>query len=163
MDAGEVKWLAFGLLARWIVAAVFLLAAVGKIQDPASFAKEIRSYEIAPVSATVAMANILPWFELVVAVFLVVGFWRRESRWLLLVMLVGFTLAKTYVYLIGRQIDCGCFGNVDILNRVLTGSAGILFNVFLIGLVLIDMYSERVRASLRLPSARTHRSVSPAN
>lgn len=145
-------------VARIIVAGVFGLFAIGKIEDPIKFAEQIQNYRMMPLEWTHAMAFALPWLEVVAAALLLIGLWRAEARYWILFMLVGFTVAKLYVEIIqGRHIDCGCAGGIlkDLFGasaeKVLAGWNGIYLNLFLIVLLLTDaVFSPARRRTPRI-------------
>jgi len=136
------------LLARLTVGALFVIAGYAKIADPARFLKEVRAYELAPTSITNAMANYLPWLELIAALFLLACVFRREARWILLAMLAAFTVAKLIVFVQGKPIECGCGGNLEFLKYIFNNPQGIATNLALIGLLLLDAHAQRRGARL---------------
>ncbi len=138
-----------GLLARLIVGALFVLAAIGKIAEPAKFVEEIRKYDLVPFQATRPMAYVLPWMELLAAAFLVLGLWRREVRGILLLLLAVFTSAKVIVYAMGRQIECGCGGGFEFLKPIFDNPQGIATNLFLIALLVVDGVVSRRRVAAK--------------
>jgi len=99
------------IISRLALAAIFIYSAYAKLKDPwFVFAASIDSYRMLPPGATIWIAKILPWFELVLGVLLVIGF---RVRWLAVicgVLLGGFWLSMLRAYLKGMDIDCGCFG-----------------------------------------------------
>lgn len=141
------------LAARLLVGALFLVSAAGKIADPARFLKEIRAYELAPTALTNTMANYLPWLELFCGGFLVLCLMRREARWLLLAMLVVFTAAKAIVFLQGKPIECGCGGSFEFLKVIYNNPQGILTNIVLISLLLVDAAWQRRSERRKLAAA----------
>ena len=154
------SWKAWGRLARFLVAGLFIFAAVGKIADPAEFAKEIREYELAPPAWTNALANVLPWLELAAAGLLLIGFWRGESRFLIFAMLLAFTGAKISAEVRGLDIICGCFGGwSQVLNKALSGPWGIVLNIFLLSMVGLDFHSERRLKIAAPPKSKTKQSA----
>lgn len=148
-------WVAAGWAARLFVGVIFILAAAGKIEQPAHFADEIRAYGLAPFALTNGMAYILPWAELIVGVLLVLNVWRCEARFLTALMLVVFTAAKVYAEVNHLKIGCGCFsGFLADYTKWLSGPTGIALNVLLLGSVAVDWVSElRTRPTARQPSA----------
>jgi uncharacterized membrane protein YphA (DoxX/SURF4 family) len=140
-------WPAAALLARITVGALFIYAATGKILDPLQFAEEIRAYELAPVLTTNAIAIVLPWLELFAGLLVVVGLWRAEARLLILVMLAGFTVGKLSVEARGMDIDCGCWSS-DWMESTFRGVWGIVLNLSLAGLLLLDYGVQRRTATL---------------
>lgn len=143
-----------GVAARWVVALVFLAAAAGKIELPHKFAEEIVGYRLAPLAAVNAIAYILPWLEVLLALSLLSGVWRRDARRLLLALLVFFTGLKVYAEAVGLHISCGCFGgSFAFLGTIFEGRGGIALNFGLLALIGLDFYSDVRRArSDRRPS-----------
>ncbi len=101
-------WLGLGL--RCFIGGYFVFAAVPKIIEPLAFATSISHYGLLPVWLVNGYALVVPWMELLVGLFLVVGFRTRLSAAFVHVMLVMFTFAVTYAVIAGLKIDCGCFG-----------------------------------------------------
>lgn len=105
------------LAARLLIGGLFIYASIHKIQDPAAFAASIRNYLIIPPAWSNLVALTLPWIEVAVGVFLILGIQTRPSALLTTGMLAVFLTAIIYAYSIGLDIDCGCFGSAS-------GSAG---------------------------------------
>ena len=95
---------------QFVLAAVFAVAAFGKIADPPGFAHEIHNYALVPGFAINAMAIALPWLELVCGMALFVGLARRSAARILGVLLVVFAIALSINLARKRPVDCGCFG-----------------------------------------------------
>ncbi len=148
MNPSGTDWRTFAFLSRGLVAVVFLMAAYGKIEDPAGFAESVAAYRVAPMAWVNPIALWLPWLEVLAAVLLLAGVWRAASGWTLGLLLVGFTGLKVYAELAGVRISCGCFtGIFKMLSDMLDGWRGILLNVVLIGCVLVDLIAlHRARA-----------------
>ena len=109
----------FPLLAkitRWALAAIFVAAALPKILAPAEFATIIAGYAILPLILINAVALILPWLELVVAILLLCRLWPLASFFLANTMLAAFLVALVSAYLRGLDIDCGCFSTTVTLT-----------------------------------------------
>ncbi len=99
------------LLARLYLAYVFLLACYHKILDPGSFALDVATYQILPLSLINLMAIILPWIELVAGVLLLVGFRTRAAALLISGMMLMFTVAILIALDKGLDMSCGCFAS----------------------------------------------------
>lgn len=147
------------LFARLLVGGLFIYAAQSKIIDPVKFAEEVRAYELAPVVVTNAVALTLPWAELFAGLLLVLGVWRTEAGLLILLMLAGFTLGKISVEVRGMDVNCGCWGN-DWMESTFHGIWGILLNLFLAGLLLVDLYEHR-RATAHRAACRAAEEAAP--
>ena len=139
-------WKTAALIARLMVGALFIYAASGKIFDPMKFAEEVRAYELAPILTTNAIAITLPWLELFAGVLLVIGLWRAEARLIIFLMMVAFTFGKISVEVRGMDIDCGCWSS-DWMESTFRGAWGLVLNLFLIGLLLVDYYGQRLTAA----------------
>ncbi|HLP06827.1 MAG TPA: MauE/DoxX family redox-associated membrane protein [Opitutaceae bacterium] len=98
------------LILRLALAAVFVVAAVAKIADPAAFHDAILSYRLLPAPLTAAVALWLPWLELCAGLALLRPRHRDAA--------LGLIFALTAVFLVAlgqaawRELDivCGCFG-----------------------------------------------------
>ena len=98
-----------GVVARVALGVIFLVAAWGKIVDPAALAKIIHNYHILPDVLVNLAALILPWVEVVLGVCLITGFASRGASLLATALLVVFVAAMTYAYFRGYNTQCGCF------------------------------------------------------
>ncbi|MCX7929632.1 MAG: DoxX family membrane protein [Chlorobi bacterium] len=96
------------ILARIVVGGIFTMYAVDKIAVPADFALNIERYELLPLALVNLMAIILPWIELLVGVFLLVGVRLRANAILAVAMLAIFILAIGSAMARGLEINCGC-------------------------------------------------------
>lgn len=115
---------------QWLIAAVFIAAALPKIGDPAAFAQNIHNFRLMPVALENLWAMTLPWIELTAGLALLSGFQRRAGAWIAAALMVIFTVAVGLAVVRGLNIECGCFGTAD-ASRV--GLSKLLQNL---GLVL---------------------------
>ena len=103
------KKLAVALLARMLLGGVFIYASVDKILRPDDFAEVISNYRILPGSLVNLAAIILPWLELFLGMFLILGIWVPGAALACNVLLGIFSLALVFNLMRGLDIDCGCF------------------------------------------------------
>lgn len=102
---------AAALILRVLLGAIFVYAAWMKLREPwALFAMAIDSYQILPSWAVELAARSLPWFELLLGVWLIAGLWRRVSTVAASLLLAVFFGLMVRAMAKGMQIDCGCFG-----------------------------------------------------
>ena len=113
------------LLGRVVLGAIFLFAAYTKLYFNGGwhlgdyhffFGMAINSYNLLPVWAVELLARILPWFELALGVFLIVGIGLRWTGLIASALLLVFISAMTRAYILGLEIMCGCFGNNEKLG-----------------------------------------------
>lgn len=101
-------WLS--LLVRLGMAGILIFAAIPKIQDLPASVRAVRAYRLLPEEVVPFVGNMLPFFELLLAVFLLAGLFTRIASVVWLLMMVGFTIGVIWVWAKGYSIDCGCFG-----------------------------------------------------
>jgi putative oxidoreductase len=102
-------WLA--LPARLYLGFVFLYACVHKIADPGSFALDVATYQLLPLSLVNLAALILPWVELLAGVMIVIGLRTRAAAFLMVGMMVMFIVALAWALNQGLEMSCGCFAS----------------------------------------------------
>lgn len=102
-----------GLVARFALAAVFVVAGLAKLRHSDDFARAIAGYELLPRGVVPAVAVWLPRLEVGAGTLLLAGFLIVPTAVVLAAALVIFTAAVALALLRGREIDCGCFGTVS--------------------------------------------------
>lgn len=100
---------AFLLALRWGMAAVFIGAAIPKIQEPDLFALSIYNYQMLPAWGVNVLAVLLPWLELIIGIGLAVGIWTRACAVTMAGLMMVFLVALIVAALRGLNISCGCF------------------------------------------------------
>jgi len=107
----------------------------------------IDSYKMLPISAVQLMAQVLPWFELVLGIFLIAGIGLRVIGTITSGLLLVFIGAMTRAKMLGLEINCGCFGNNEKLGAatlIRDSSLLVLALAVTIGAFLIKKRHERV-------------------
>ena len=87
----------------------FVAAALPKVVDPPAFAHMVYNYRLVPGALVNLMALVLPWFELMAGIALILGIWTRTSAALVGALLGVFVVAISVNLARGNAIDCGCF------------------------------------------------------
>jgi putative oxidoreductase len=148
MDQSKLLWAVSGVL-RLIVAGVFGVAAILKLQNPGDFAEQIGNYQLFPELSNI-VALTLPSIELTAALALLLTprSWRHASTAILLGLLVVFTTAIARAWALGINLECGCFGS----GSTNIGPWPILRNLSLIAALLLTVRVEQLGKRLRLPS-----------
>jgi putative oxidoreductase len=102
-----------------VLGVVFLAAGLLKIADPAGFAVSIALLRVLPAGLTGPTAILLPWVEVVAgAALLLTRRYRDAATWLILGLMVPFTVVLAVALLRGTGGSCGCFGEgAGFLNR----------------------------------------------
>lgn len=99
----------FVLLARLVLSAAFILAALPKIQDPVAFAASVDGFRVVSGELTLWVALVLPWLELVIGFGLLIPQLRLGSSFIIGSLLVVFMLLHLSAWMRGLDISCGCF------------------------------------------------------
>lgn len=105
-------------IARTIVGILFIFSGLIKLNDPIGFSFKLQDY-FAPdvldlgflVPYALLLAIILVIFEVLLGIFLLLGYARRFTLWALLLMIVFFTFLTFYSAYFNKVTDCGCFGD----------------------------------------------------
>ncbi|BCX05822.1 MAG: hypothetical protein KatS3mg053_3760 [Candidatus Roseilinea sp.] len=106
-------WLLATLWARWTLAAVMAVAAVGKLLDQRHFIDTVLDYRILPAPAAQLFARVIPQLELIAAVLLVADSQMAWGVMLSGLMLMIFTLAAIIKMARGNNVvQCGCVGKL---------------------------------------------------
>jgi len=109
--SGRVTVQAMKLVLRLGLAAVFLYAAYTKLKvSYLLFAMSIDAYQVLPSGAVLGVARALPWMELAVGIWLLIGWRLMAAALTATVILGGFFSLMAFTYGRGLAIDCGCFG-----------------------------------------------------
>lgn len=93
-----------------MIGAVFLVAGGSKALGIQSFAVEIGAYRLVPTLLVQPLAIALPLFELLIGVYLLIGFMQRWSAIAATVLLVMFIGAMALALARGLTLECGCIG-----------------------------------------------------
>ena len=126
----------FALCARMILGAVFIYASMDKIIHPEAFAKAVYNYQILPEALINLTAVILPWLELILGLFLIIGLFREGSACIAMVLMLIFLGAMIFNLARGLDIHCGCFST----STEGTGNVPMAWYLFRDGLFLIPAF-----------------------
>ncbi|MDW7762088.1 MAG: rhodanese-like domain-containing protein [Acidobacteriota bacterium] len=85
---------------------------------------------------------LIPSFEAVCGIFLLVGIFRMAASLLLVPLVLSFTFAILINLMQGNIFDCGCFGPLQFFTKISHGK--IFFNIALIIGLLLIVIKERV-------------------
>lgn len=131
-----------GLIARLLLAFVFLLALAHKLRSPAAFVATVESYRLLPHALVVPTSWALIALEALAVAGLVAGL--KASALLAVSLLALYTLAIGVNLARGRRdIDCGCSGPA--MRQTLSGWL-IARNTGLVALALIALAPPGARA-----------------
>ena len=107
-------WLTF--VFRLILGGVLLVAGALKVTDPYSSATSVRAYQILPVDLANLLGFILPFAEVALGIFLILGIWVRLNAIAGGALMIMFIIAIGQAWARGISLDCGCFGKGGLLD-----------------------------------------------
>lgn len=105
-------------IVRLIVGIIFIISGFIKLNDPLGFSFKLEEYfsqsvlnlpSLEPLALYLAIALCVA--EVLLGVMLLVGYKKKLTLWLLLVMLVFFGFLTFYSAYFNKVTDCGCFGD----------------------------------------------------
>ena len=109
LNMNFVRSLNLPLIFRVILGIIFIYASYEKILDPAAFSKNIHNYHITPVAVENLAALIIPWIELIIGVFLILGVFLEGTTSIIIALLVLFIIILSQAFFRGIDVHCGCF------------------------------------------------------
>jgi len=128
-------------LSRIFVGVLFIISGLIKLNDPLGFSYKLEEYFSADVlniefliPYALGISVIVVVFEVVLGVFLLLGYKPKFTIWSLLVMIVFFTFLTFYSAYFDKVKDCGCFGDALKLTpwESFTKDIVLLFFVFIL-------------------------------
>lgn len=99
-----------GVVARFGLAAVWLISGWIKFSDPTQTVVAVRAYQLLPAELVRPVAAVFPVFELVLGLLLLLGLAVRSAAVVSAAALIVLIGAIASAWARGLSIDCGCFG-----------------------------------------------------
>jgi uncharacterized membrane protein YphA (DoxX/SURF4 family) len=101
------------LVLRIVLGAIFIVAGVSKVGHADMFAAQIAGFRILPQAVIAPMALGLPFLEILLGGYLILGLFTRAAAWVAVVLLFAFDAAIASAVVRGMTVSCGCFGPND--------------------------------------------------
>jgi len=146
----------FGVVARLILAVVFVWASWHKILNPYDFGLQVATYQILPLELVNLQALILPWAEIVVGLLLIVGLYTRASALLTCGMNVMFITAIAIALANDLHLQCGCFASSEAGEEMTVDLIYRDIGLFALGAALTVMRPDRLTLDRLLERRRKH-------
>lgn len=133
-------------ISRILVGVLFIISGLIKLNDPLGFSYKLQEYFgtdvlnlpfLEPYALGISVFVVV--FEVVLGVFLLIGYKPKFTVWSLLLMIVFFTFLTFYSAYFDKVKDCGCFG--DALK--LTPWESFTKDIILLVLILIIFFGIR--------------------
>jgi uncharacterized membrane protein YphA (DoxX/SURF4 family) len=101
------------LVLRVVLGLVFLAAGGLKVGHADVFAAEIAGFQLLPHALIAPLALLLPFLELMIGVYLILGLFTRFAAWFAALEMAVFAVAIASAVMRGISTSCGCFGPSD--------------------------------------------------
>lgn len=105
-------------ISRVLVGVLFIFSGFVKLVDPLGFSYKLDEYFAPDVlnipflqPYALGLSVFLVILEVMLGVALLLGFWKKITAWLLLLMIIFFTFLTFYSAYFNKVTDCGCFGD----------------------------------------------------
>ena len=106
-----MSWVVLAL--RLVLSAIFIVAGFSKAGHADQFAAQIAGFRLLPQFAIAPLAIALPYLEMLLGAYLILGLFTRISAWTAVVLLAIFDGAIASAVVRGMTVSCGCFGPND--------------------------------------------------
>lgn len=138
-----------GLLIRLVTGGIFIVSSISKLPMQSRFVEVVQSFHLLPGPLTVAYGLVLPWVELLVGCYLIVGILVKPGAIITILMCISFLIANISSVIRGEYYCPDCFGElfalsvtqamtIDIL--IIIGAAVLLFVTKKIELLSFDSW-----------------------
>ena len=107
---------------RLALAVVFLIAGGSKVANPWVFVHTVQGYKMLPDALARPFGLALPWIEVLIGLYLLVGLFTRIAAAATAAVLVLFLVALSVQIVRGNTTNCGCVVGID--NPVITWFIG---------------------------------------
>lgn len=128
---------------RIFVGVLFIISGLIKLNDPVGFSFKLEEYFsqgvldlpfLMPLALAISIFVVI--LEVVLGVFLLLGFKPKFTVWSLLLMIVFFTFLTFYSAYFNKVTDCGCFGDAIKLTPWESFTKDVILLVFILILFL---------------------------
>lgn len=134
---------AMDLVAHFVLSVLFLTSAVAKIGSSSTFVQAVQqlSFGLFRPKLVHAVAWLLPPFEFVLALALIIGVWPKVIALLALGLLILFTVPMVINLAQGNRFPCNCFGHMSSDIGVGSLSRNIVLIVMSLLLVIVSPWT----------------------
>lgn len=108
--AEALPWI--GLAVRVVAGAIWLVSGAAKVADLFHFEAQVEAYKLLPAALEAPFAYALPFVEIAIGLYLLVGLLVRPVAIFSSFLLAVFLVAMAQAWARGLSLDCGCFGTL---------------------------------------------------
>ena len=125
------------IVCRLAIGVMFLLSGIGKMMDLGNSVKAVYNFQLIPWDWAITLVGYaLPFVELACALFILLGVFTRLGCYCIGAMSIVFFFGKMIVVFVqGRSINCGCFG--ELMNTMAEVTIWLDIPMLILCLILI--------------------------
>jgi uncharacterized membrane protein YphA (DoxX/SURF4 family) len=120
-----------------LIGLILLSTGLHHASNPFVFLNSLLAYRILVGLAADILAMILPWLQITIGLFILLGYFMRSGLLLAAFLFGLFLIAQVSALVRGLEIDCGCFAGFE----QPVSSIGVMFLVILI---LLSLFCRRL-------------------
>lgn len=135
----------FLIILKLVIGFVFVVASLGKIIDPQSFAKDVYSYAILPATLVPLFAATIPWIEFISGLLLMLDIYPKSNAFIINGLLVVFIIAIAIDVWRGIEISCGCFDFLFPEEKIGWATIARDFVLLIMGLIIMFFDHNKVK------------------
>ena len=123
------------LLLRLLLGGLLVFASISKLPMHSSFVEVVQSYHLLPDPLATAYALALPWIELLIGSYLILGILTKPSTVISILVGISFMVANISAIIRGEYYCPNCFGE----SFPLTASQALTVDIFIIFVAILIM------------------------
>lgn len=127
---------------RVVITTIFILSAIGKLQNQKLTLEFMRSFLYAETSMIKLLIWVLITIEFGIAITIWIPSLLRRFIYPLFVLIVIFLFAA--LISISRGIDCGCFGTLPLISQLSPLAHLLLLVGLLVGFIVLVLHAKHV-------------------
>ncbi len=101
---------------RLALGVVFIVSGAGKFPEGAAFVNQVEGFDLLPNVLARFYGTALPWVEVVVGAFLILGLLSRFAAGIGGLAALSFIIANSIILYRGLNLECGCFGDIFVFH-----------------------------------------------
>lgn len=134
----------------WIVAAVFVVAALSKLVDPSGFRRSLSTWTLVPPGARAVATSVVPQVEIAVGLLWVLGLARWHALAAMTSMLVVYTSIYGLHLAYAEPPKCACLSLIQAHATALGTARGLIVrNIVLMVLSAAPLLAMTMRSTPR--------------
>jgi hypothetical protein len=141
-----IRRLFIGVLPRLLIGGTLAFSATAKLPMHSEFVNLVNGYHLLPVWLGTAYASALPWVELVVGVYLILGILVRPTAVIAALTGISFMIANVSSIIRGDTQCLHCFGQVIALSP----SISLIIDILIVSIAVYLAIITRDKQALGL-------------